>query len=868
MGEERADPPRVLLTGLALALLTLPLAAGPVLAAEPVEQWQQTFSGRIVDVDVTPSGRTAVATSDGLTTFTDDKGKQLKQVSGNTPAVDVTSDGLKVVVAGPSAVSLVSNAGTTLWTKPLGGVTTAVGMGPDGSLVAAGADDKAVYLFDSSGAQLAKRAVGEIPSGVAVAGDKVAVGLPSGKVLLLDRQGTVLIEIAAGAPVHAVDLSSATIAAATESNLAVFSHAGERLWTGNLGSAARAVAVSADGGLTLAAAQAGDVALYNAKGEFLWKLKKSGEVFTAVGLSAGGSLAAIGSRETFLRMYKTNVSEAMPEGSAAATPTPVATATPRPTPTPQAESLLLDQPVGTPFRAVTLAAGRAAPAWSKPQVKISGSSGAVAGAAISPDGATIAVVTSPTQTSKELYYQDSSGNSAGSPTTVLLTAADVKILQMEFSSDSQRLLLSVATRLGGGSPVCDTAGPQNDALHVSRGSFLWRNSSTSLAICSPGIRVAADAKTAVALAMNGSYAWWLDSRLNLRVRNNATLNTSLAGAKVFDVSPDGKLLAVAFGNKTIELYNDTNRTAKVDQLLFNVDDLRFSPDGKLVVRAGPGVIFLDPNTLQADNTLAVHWQRRAEGVLSWAVGKDAFAAGTKNTKEIIWSRGGKDIVATTVAGEVSTVALSSNGKFLAAGSRQAFKVWLFSDDGTQLWEADLSDVSGVSVSDGGSVVAFTNTGADVSSSVGHIHYFPLPVLDIDSSPSGGRVALDGVDSGTTPVRIQGMKPGNHTVKVSLAGYRDCGGTVNVSGPTQRLCKFAPLIGTSPPPETPAPSPSPEATSPSPAAAAATPTPTPAPAVPVPVAPSPTPTPLKSPGFEALAALGALAVAVSFRKRRT
>ncbi|HWQ64068.1 MAG TPA: PEGA domain-containing protein [Methanospirillum sp.] len=59
-------------------------------------------------------------------------------------------------------------------------------------------------------------------------------------------------------------------------------------------------------------------------------------------------------------------------------------------------------------------------------------------------------------------------------------------------------------------------------------------------------------------------------------------------------------------------------------------------------------------------------------------------------------------------------------------------------------------------------------------------YFPpTGTLSIRSYPSGGVVTLDGDFHGVTPVRIHGINPGSYNVRVSIPGYLDWIGIVDV-----------------------------------------------------------------------------------------
>jgi hypothetical protein len=69
---------------------------------------------------------------------------------------------------------------------------------------------------------------------------------------------------------------------------------------------------------------------------------------------------------------------------------------------------------------------------------------------------------------------------------------------------------------------------------------------------------------------------------------------------------------------------------------------------------------------------------------------------------------------------------------------------------------------------------------------------PIPVattgwIDVSSKPPGATIYLDGVAKGLTPAQgsktLEGVKPGDHTVKLQLSGYQDYTTTVSVRADT-------------------------------------------------------------------------------------
>ena len=58
---------------------------------------------------------------------------------------------------------------------------------------------------------------------------------------------------------------------------------------------------------------------------------------------------------------------------------------------------------------------------------------------------------------------------------------------------------------------------------------------------------------------------------------------------------------------------------------------------------------------------------------------------------------------------------------------------------------------------------------------------------VDSRPKGAHVTMDGHSVGSTPLTLPGQKPGTHTVRVELPGYKALTTTVTVkAGETARV----------------------------------------------------------------------------------
>jgi len=134
-----------------------------------------------------------------------------------------------------------------------------------------------------------------------------------------------------------------------------------------------------------------------------------------------------------------------------------------------------------------------------------------------------------------------------------------------------------------------------------------------------------------------------------------------------------------------------------------------------------------------------------------------------------------------------------------------------------------------------SFYTFTNVREDHSIAAS---FLPLTgTLEIDSSPSGASVFLDGTYIGKTtptgPARFDGITPGTHSLRLVLEGYEDYATDILISeGSTTTV----PLVTLVPIPTTATTSPTPTRT----------PTPTPTPATTTTTSPTPTRTPTPTP----------------------
>jgi len=138
------------------------------------------------------------------------------------------------------------------------------------------------------------------------------------------------------------------------------------------------------------------------------------------------------------------------------------------------------------------------------------------------------------------------------------------------------------------------------------------------------------------------------------------------------------------------------------------------------------------------------------------------------------------------------------------------------------------------------------------------NFLPLTgTLEIDSSPSGASVFLDGTYIGKTtptgPARFDGITPGTHSLRLVLEGYEDYATDILISEgstttvPLVTLVPIPTTATTSPTPtRTPTPTPTPATTTTTSPTPTRTPTPTPSPTPTTTATTSPTPTETTTP----------------------
>jgi hypothetical protein len=63
------------------------------------------------------------------------------------------------------------------------------------------------------------------------------------------------------------------------------------------------------------------------------------------------------------------------------------------------------------------------------------------------------------------------------------------------------------------------------------------------------------------------------------------------------------------------------------------------------------------------------------------------------------------------------------------------------------------------------------------------------ILYVSTSPSGAELSVDGIHIGTTPISIENLTPGKHTITISKAGYEDWNEQVDVAAGGKKSVEF-------------------------------------------------------------------------------
>lgn len=197
-----------------------------------------------------------------------------------------------------------------LWTKKLAGSIRRISLTEDGGLLAAGAEDHAIYLFRRDGTQLWKQSTGDIVWSGAhiVAGQYIAAGSNDRCLYVLNVEGQLLWKRDTGSIVNVVAAppDGRCIAAAGGSGMvSLFGPGGELFWSYKTGGDVYGLAVSADSRFIVVGSNDHYIYLLDAKGNCVWRRNVRGEVFS-IAITPDCQLLAAGSKNHTLYLFKNN----------------------------------------------------------------------------------------------------------------------------------------------------------------------------------------------------------------------------------------------------------------------------------------------------------------------------------------------------------------------------------------------------------------------------------------------------------------------------------------------------------------------------------------------------------------------------------
>jgi WD40 repeat protein len=178
-----------------------------------------------------------------------------------------------------------------------------------------------------------------------------------------------------------------------------------------------------------------------------------------------------------------------------------------------------------------------------------------------------------------------------------------------------------------------------------------------------------------------SGSWAGDGTVKLwdvaKEKESQTIGKDVGGISFVAVSPDGAMLAWGNGG-TVHLHNlAAGREARRLSVASAVDSVAFSPDGKALATAnGDGTVRIwDVATGKPRRDLAAR-QTVATGSQAVAFAGDALLV-TASGKARLWNVAtGEEVAAFGPADEVAfCIAISPDGRHLAAGTFKALRVW-------------------------------------------------------------------------------------------------------------------------------------------------------------------------------------------------
>lgn len=274
-------------------------AAGP--------QWTVTASQGVdlSSVAISADGSTIVAGGDQLIVLSPDGDRLWTGWSGT--AVDLSGDGSYILTAQGTSVRLFNRAGTKLWDQYFGTAVADVSIAPDATLIAAGGGGT-IETWYNSGVGLGINTTG-VPADtvrhvrISPAKDQVIVttsgALRSFNISCVqnwynDTISPDLVEMSADGNGFVIPVGN---------HVRLYHSSGTRLWdTAIPGGNVISLAYSRDGSTIIVGRDDGTTGALDANGTILW-VKKTGYWATSVGVSANGSVIAVGSLDKNLYMF-------------------------------------------------------------------------------------------------------------------------------------------------------------------------------------------------------------------------------------------------------------------------------------------------------------------------------------------------------------------------------------------------------------------------------------------------------------------------------------------------------------------------------------------------------------------------------------
>ncbi len=223
--------------------------------------------------------------------------------------VDITENGEYIAIAGsrfPTGyIYLMRKSGTKTCSEEIGDAVRGIAISADGNYIAAGSEDRNVYLFNRRCGLIWSYPTQESPWGVwdvdiSSNGDYIVAGGDDKTLYLLDREGNLIWNrtLERRSYIYGVAISPDAnyVAAASQDNyIYFFDRAGNLLWKYKAAFSASAVAISKDGERVIASSEDNNIYYLNKEGKLIQSLSLGSGVI-GVAISEDGSKMAAASK--------------------------------------------------------------------------------------------------------------------------------------------------------------------------------------------------------------------------------------------------------------------------------------------------------------------------------------------------------------------------------------------------------------------------------------------------------------------------------------------------------------------------------------------------------------------------------------------